>query len=413
MEVVRERCAGLDIHKRTVVACRVNPGDDGEPVKAIRTFGTMTTDLMALSEWLGEVGVTHVAMEATGAYWQPIWNLLEHRFQLLLANARHMKAVPGRKTDVKDCEWIADLLRHGLLQPSFVPELEGREVRELTRYRDALVQERTAEANRIHRTLERANIRLGSVASDLLGMSSRSMLAQMLEGNRDPEALAELAQGRMREKIPMLQQALAGQFGPHQAFLISRQLRHVDELDTLIAELSAQIEERQRPFETELALLDTIPGVGRLIVEGMLAEIGPDMAQFPSDAHLASWAGMCPGQNESAGKRKSGKTRKGSKWLRRMLVQAASSAAKGKTYLAALYRRLAARKGAKRAAVAVGHAILVIAYHILQRRTTYHDLGYEYFDHLNQDRLRQQLVRRLEGLGYAVQISTLARSPAA
>jgi len=364
----------------------------------------MTGSLVALADWLGEVGVTHIAMESTGAYWQPVWNLLEHQFTLLLANARHMKAVPGRKTDVKDCEWIADLLRHGLLQPSFVPELEGREVRELTRYREALIQERTAEANRIHRTLERANIRLGSVASDLLGMSARAMLAQLVDGSRDPETLAELAQGRMREKIPLLQQALVGQFGTHQAFMISRQLRHVDELDALIAELSVQIEERQRPFETELALLDTIPGVGQLIAEGLLAEIGPDMTQFPTAGHLASWGGMCPGQNESAGKRKSGKTRKGSKSLRRILVQAANAAARGKTYLAALYRRLAARKGAKRAAVAVGHAILVIAYKILQARTPYHDLGYDYFDRRNPDRLRQQLVRRLEHLGFTVQL---------
>ena len=410
MQVVHECCAGLDVHKRTVVACRVSPGPNGEPSKAIRTFGTMTVDLVALGEWLGEVGVTDVAMESTGAYWQPVWNILEHRFQLLLANARHMKAVPGRKTDVKDCEWIADLLRHGLLQASFVPELESREVRELTRYRDALVQERTAEANRIHRTLERANIRLGSVASDLLGMSARAMLAQLLEGTRDPEALAELAQGRMREKIPTLQQALVGEFGSHQVFLITRQLRHVDELDVLIGELSAQIEERQRPFETELALLDTIPGVGRLTAEGILSEIGPDMAQFPSAGHLASWAGMCPGQNESAGKRKSGKTRKGSKWLRRLLVQAAHAAARGKTYLAALYRRLAARKGTKKAAVAVGHAILVIAYHVLQRRTPYLDLGYEYFDRRNQDRLRQQLIHRLERLGYTVQLGVQSQA---
>lgn len=294
MELVHERCAGLDIHKRTVVACRVSPGEDGQAAKAIRTFGTTTEELRALGDWLAEVGVTCAAMESTGAYWQPVWNLLEHRFELLLANARHMKAVPGRKTDVKDCEWIADLLRHGLLQPSFVPGLNDREIRELTRYRDALVQERTAEVNRLHRTLERANIRLGSVVSDLTGLSARAMLERLLAGSTDPQQMAELAQGRMREKIPELQRALVGQFGPHQTFLVSRQLRHIDDLDGLLAELDTQIAERESPFETELALLDTIPGVGERIAEGILAEIGVDMDQFPSAAHLASWAGLCP-----------------------------------------------------------------------------------------------------------------------
>ena len=405
MEVLYERCAGLDIHKRTVVACRVSPGADGQAVKATRTFGTMTDELVALGDWLGEVGVTHVAMESTGAYWQPIWNILEHRFNLVLANARHIKAVPGRKTDVKDSEWIADLLRHGLIQGSFVPELEEREVRELTRYRDALTQERTAEVNRIHRTLERANIRLGSVASDLLGVSARAMLAQLLAGKRDPVELAELAQARLREKIPELQRALAGQFGPHQAFLLAHQLRHVDELDALLAEVAAQIEERQRPFETELALLDTIPGIGRTTAQVLLAEIGADMARFPTPGHLASWAGMCPGNHESAGKRTSGKTTKGSKWLRRALTEAAYAAGRGTTYLAAQYHRLIARKGKKKAEVAVGHSILVIAYYVLKRRTPYTDLGGDYFQRRNPDGRRRKLVSELEQMGFAVHLT--------
>ncbi len=406
MEVVYERCAGLDVHKRTVVACRVSPGPDGQAVKQTRTFGTMTADLVALADWLGETGVTHVAMESTGAYWQPVWTILEEHggFELLLVNAHHIKAVPGRKTDVKDSEWIADLLRHGLLQPSFVPEREGREVRELTRYRDALGQERTAEINRIHRTLERANIRLGSVASDLMGVSARAMLARLLAGDRDAAALADLAQARLREKIPELQRALVGQFGPHQAFLLARQLRHVDELDGLIAELTTQIEERQRPFATELALLDTIPGVGRYTAQVLLAEIGPDMSRFPTAAHLASWAGMCPGNHASAGKRKSGKTRKGSQWLRRALTESAYAAGRGKTYLAAQYHRLVARKGKKQAEVAVGHSILVIAYHVLHHRTPFTDLGGDYFQRRNPDRLRRKLVADLQRLGYHVQL---------
>ena len=403
MDVLHERCAGLDVHKKMVMACRVSPDAEGRPTKVVRSFKTTTAELLLLAEWLGEVGVTHVAMESTGAYWQPIWNLLEHRFTLLLANARHMKAVPGRKTDVKDAEWIADLLRHGLLQPSFVPELDGREIRELARYRDALVQERTAELNRLHRTLERGNIRLGSVASDLSGQSARAMLAQLLAGERDAAVLAELAQGRMRTKLPDLREALEGKFGTHQAFLVSRQLEHIDELERLIAEVGEQLAERQRPFETELGLLDTIPGVGRYIAEVILAEIGTDMGQFPSAGHLASWAGLCPGNHESAGKRKSGKTRKGSKWLRRNLVIAAQAAARGKTYLAALYRRLVVRKGAKKAAIAVAHALLVIAYQLLKQRTTYVDLGADYFERRQQERVVPQLIKRLESFGYVVQ----------
>ena len=412
MDVVYERCCGLDIHKKTVVACRIVPGPAGKPTKEIRTFGTMTEDLLALSDWLASEGVTHVAMESTGVYWKPIYNLLEGSFELLLANARHIKAVPGRKTDVRDCEWIADLLRHGLLKPSFVPDRRERELRELTRYRSSLVRERTAEVNRLQKTLEGANIKLAAVASDLMGASGREMLAALVGGSTDATALAQLARGKLRQKLPDLGRALAGRCGAHQRFLLARQLAHIDFLDEAIEQVSAEVRERVRPFEAVVQRLDTIPGVGRWTAEVILAEIGTDMGRFPGAGHLASWAGMCPGNNESAGKRKSSKTRRGSPWLRVALTEAAQAAGRTKgTYLAAQYHRLLARRGKKKATVAVGHTILVIAYHLLTDETGYRDLGGHYFDERDRGLLERRLVRRLEGLGYKV---TLARvDPAA
>jgi transposase len=406
MEVVYERCCGLDVHKQSVVACRVAPGPDGAPRKQVRTFGTMTADLLELSDWLTAAAVTHVAMESTGVYWKPIWNLLEGGFELVLANARHIKAVPGRKTDVRDCEWIADLLRHGLLHGSFVPDRDQRELRELTRYRTSLVRERTAEANRLQKTLEGANIKLAAVATDILGVSGRAMLAALVDGTADATAMADLARGRLREKIPQLEQALAGRFGPHQRFMVAQQLAHLDFLDAAIGRVSTEVAERVREDEPAIARLDTIPGVGRYVAEALVAEIGTDMTRFPSAHHLASWAGMCPGNNESAGKRRSGKTRKGSPWLRALLIQAAHAAARKRgTYLAALYRRLAARRGTSRAAVAVGHAILVIAYHLLRRGTDYDDLGPRYFEERDRDAEQRRLVRRLEALGNTVTLT--------
>ena len=412
MDVVYERCCGLDIHKKTVVACRIVPGPAGKPTKEIRTFGTMTEDLLALSDWLASEGVTHVAMESTGVYWKPIYNLLEGSFELLLANARHIKAVPGRKTDVRDCEWIADLLRHGLLKPSFVPDRRERELRELTRYRSSLVRERTAEVNRLQKTLEGANIKLAAVASDLMGASGREMLAALAGGSTDATALAQLARGKLRQKLPDLGRALAGRCGAHQRFLLARQLAHIDFLDEAIEQVSAEVRERVRPFEAVVQRLDTIPGVGRWTAEVILAEIGTDMGRFPGAGHLASWAGMCPGNNESAGKRKSSKTRRGSPWLRVALTEAAQAAGRTKgTYLAAQYHRLLARRGKKKATVAVGHTILVIACHLLTGETGYRALGGHYFDERDRGLLERRLVRRLEGLGYKV---TLARvDPAA
>jgi transposase len=409
MDVVYPRCCGLDVHKRQVVACLITPGPDGQPTKRTRTFGTMTEDLLALSDWLVAAGCTHLAMESTGVFWKPIWNLLEGSVELLLVNAQHVKAVPGRKTDAMDCEWLADLLRHGLLRPSFVPDRAQRELRELTRYRTSLVRERTAEANRLQKTLEGANIKLAAVATDILGVSGRQMLAALVAGIEDPMALAELAKGRLREKLPELRRALRGQFGDHQRFLVAQQLAHVDFLDGAIAEVSAEIAERLRDSGEVLERLDTIPGIGPYVAEALVAEIGVDMSRFPTAGHLASWAGMCPGNHESAGKRQSGRTRKGSPWLRALLVQAAHAAGRKKgTYLQAQYRRLAARRGRNRAAVAVGHSILVIAYHLLHGGGDYEDLGPDYFDQRDPEAIRRGLVRRLERLGFKVSTEPFA-----
>jgi transposase len=342
-------------------------------------------------------------MESTGVFWKPIYNLLEDRFTLLLVNAQHIKAVPGRKTDVRDCEWIADLLRHGLLRPSFVPDRPQRELRELTRYRTALVEERSAEVNRLQKTLEGANVKLAAVATDVLGRSGRQMLEALVAGQTDAPALAELARGRLRAKLPQLERALVGRVGAHQRFLVARQLAHIDALDALIGEVSAEIAERLRPFEDALVRLDTIPGVGRRAAQVLVAELGTELSRFPSAAHLASWAGMCPGNHESAGKRHSGKTRKGNPYVRAVLIEAGQAAGRTKgTYLAAQYHRLAARRGKKKAAVAVGHSILVRVYYLLTQGTTYQELGGNYFDERDRQAISRRLVRRLEELGFHV-----------
>jgi transposase len=416
VEVVHRRCCGLDVHKKTVVACVLVSQPNGPPHREIRTFGTYTNEVLALANWLAEQGVTHVALESTGVYWKPIWNLLEDRFALLLVNPRHIKAVPGRKTDVLDAEWLAELLRYGLLKASFVPDRAQRELRELTRYRTSLINERSAAVNRLQKTLEGANIKLASVASDVMGLSARQMLAAVVEGTTlDTKALTDLAHGKLRDKLPQLEQALSGRVGPHQRFLLAEQLAHIDALDASIDRLDAEVAERLRPFDDVIDRLDAIPGIGRIIAEVLLAEIGVDMTRFPTANHLASWAGMCPGQNESAGKRRSGKTRKGSPWLRAALVQAAHAAAHSKqSYLAAQYRRLTARRGTKKAAVAVGHSILVTVYHLLtEPDCPYVDLGPTYFDQRAPSVVQRRLVYRLEGLGFKVQLSPLAESPAA
>jgi transposase len=405
MDVVHARCCGLDVHKRTVVACLFISASGREPSKEVRTFGTMTDDLLRLVDWLTSAGCTHAAMESTGVYWKPVYNLLEGTLEVLVVNARHIKAVPGRKTDVKDCEWIAELLRHGLLHPSFIPDRPQRELRELTRYRTSLIQERAAEVNRLQKVLEGANIKLAAVATDIMGASGREMLAALVSGTSAAMTLAQLARGRLREKIPQLEQALAGQFDAHHRFLVAQQLAHIDFLDAVIERVSAEIAERMRPFEDAVALLDTIPGVGRRTAEVLVAEIGTDMTRFPTAAHLAAWAGMAPGNNESAGKRRHAQTRKGSPWLRAALVEAAQAAGRTKsTSLGAQFRRLLPRKGKKRAAVAVGHSILVIAYHLLTKHQPYQDLGPTYFDQRARQAVERRLVRRLEALGYTVSL---------
>jgi transposase len=409
MDVVYPRCSGLDVHTKTVVACVIVPGAKGKPQKTIRTFGTMTDDLLALGDWLAEREVTHVAMESTGVYWQPIWNLLEERFTLLLINAYHIKQVPGRKTDVGDCEWIADLLRHGLLKGSFVPDRTQRELRELTRYRTVLMQERAAEVNRLQKTLEGANIKLAAVATDVLGKSGRQILEALVAGGTEAGDLAQLAKGRMRDKIPQLERALTGSFRPHQQFMVARHLAVIDAMDEIVAQVSAEIAERLRPAEADVKLLDEITGIGRPTAEVWLAEVGSDLERFPTHGHLASWAGLCPGNNESAGKRKSGKTRKGNSALRTALVVAAQAAARKRdSYLSAQYRRLAARRGPKKAIVALAHSLLVIAYHVLKRRVNFADLGPAYFDERNRMSVQRQLVRRLERLGYKVALEPTA-----
>jgi transposase len=387
------------------------PDETGGWHKEMRTFGTLTDELLNLFDWLRNAGITHVAMESTGVYWKPIFNILESEFEVLLVNAQHIKFVPGRKTDVKDAQWIAELLQHGLLKASFIPDVDQRDLRELTRYRTKLIQARSSEINRIQKVLEDANIKLGSVASNVLGVSGREMLEHLVAGQEDPTLLAQLARGRLRAKIEELERALTGHIRETHRLLLKLHLEHIDDLNAKIAMLDEQIEQLMIPFDSGNALerLDAIPGVNRQVAEVILAELGTDMTRFPSAAHAASWAGVAPGQNESAGRNLSSKTRKGNKALKAMLVQAAHTAGRSRdTYLGAQYRRIAARRGKKRAAVAVAHSILVIAYHMLKRGTIYTDLGSDYFERRNEQQIKRQLVKRLENLGYKVALETAA-----
>lgn len=405
MKVLFEHCCGLDVHKKSVTACVITPES-----KEIKTFGTMTEDIFALVEWIREKGCTHVAMESTGVYWKPIYNLLEiEDIEILVVNAQHIKMVPGRKTDVKDAEWIADLLRHGLLKGSYIPNRDQRELRELVRYRKSLVGERSREINRMQKVLEGCNIKLSSVATDITGVSAKAMLKAIIDGAEDTAVVARLAKGKMKNKQRELEKALAGLIGEHQKMILLAQLKHIEFMDQQILGLNKEIEERMRPFEEVLALLETIPGVGRRTSEDIVAEIGIDMSRFPSDGHISSWTGISPGNNESAGKRKSGKTTKGNKSLRSTLVLAARSAARTKnTYLSAQYRRIASRRGGNRAAVAVGHTILIIAYHIIKKREPYKELGADYFDQRKKDVVVNNAIKRLKDLGYKVTVEAAA-----
>jgi transposase len=405
VDIVVERCCGLDVHKDTVVACVRTPGKGGKREKQVRTFGTMTVDLLGLRDWLVALGVTLVGMESTGVYWKPVFYVLEDAIECWVLNARHMRNVPGRKTDVGDAEWICQLVEHGLVQPSFVPPKAIRELRDLTRYRKAQIEERSREAQRLDKVLQDAGVKLSSVASHVLGKSGRDMLEALVAGTRDPEVLAELARGRLRAKIPELRLALEGRFSGHHALIVGQILAKLDFLDEAIATLSSEIDRVIAPFGAEVALLDTIPGVDRRIAECLIAEIGVDMGRFETSARLASWAGLCPGNHESGGKRKSGQARKGSKWLALNLAEAAASAGNTKdTYLGAQFARLRARIGHAKARQAVAHSILVAAFHILAGGVPYDDLGADWFQKRRPEAHARRLARQIEVLGYHVTI---------
>ncbi len=438
MQITYTHAAGLDVHKKTVVACIFTPGHTGKPHKEIRTFGTMTQDLLALVDWLTAHGITHIAMESTGEFWKPVYNLLEGSFTVVVANAQHIKTVPGRKTDVKDAEWIADLLRHGLLKASFIPPLPQRDLRDLTRQRINLVQERARVVNQLQKVLEWANIKLTSVVSDVMGVSARAMLAAIIGGEADQSVLAELAQGRLRAKQAELERALEGHVRPHHRFMLVQHLSHIDFLEGQIAEFDHQITaaiEAQSPppsppsnasdqepamggepsaadtsatavpWEEAVTLLDSAPGIGRTLAEQIIAEVGTDMARFPSEGHLASWAKVCPGNHESAGKRHSGKTGKGSRWMRTASVQAAWAAVKVKdSHLAAVYRRLAVRRGKHKAIMAVAHRLLVAIYHMLKERMPYREIGTAPQSETAKRKVVERLQRQIEKLGYTAEV---------
>jgi transposase len=413
MDVVVDRACGLDVHKRTVVACLLTPGPDGTPHQELRTFSTVTADLLRLTDWLIAAGCTHVAMESTGIYWRPVYNVLEAagQFDLLVVNAQHIKAVPGRKTDTHDAAWIASLLRHGLLRGSFIPPRPLRELRDLTRYRSELVHDRVRLVNRLQKVLEDANLKLAMVATDVMGVSGRAIFAALIAGETDPARLADLARGTLQKKREQLEQALQGQFRPHHAFLLAELLSQIDALEDAEVRVTAELDARLHADTAALDFLDTIPGVNRRIAQIIIAEIGTDMGRFPSAKHLASWAGLCPGNHESAGKQRTGRTRKGSRWLRQALVEAAHGAAHTKhTYLAALYHRLAARRGRNKATLAVAHAILVICYHLLTRQEPYRELGANYFDERARHDVERRLIQRLQRLGYNVVLQPAAQA---
>ena len=406
MKTMVERCAGLDVHKDTVVACVRVPGRGGERLVEVREFGTTTKELLRLREWLVGEAVTLVGMEATGVYWKPVYYVLEEALDCWLLNARHLRNVPGRKTDLQDAAWIAQLVEHGLVKPSFVPPKPIRELRNLTRYRKAQIEERARESQRLDKILQDAGIKLSSVASDITGVSGRTILAALIVGQSDAQELANMAAGRLRKKLPELETALQGRFTRHHALIVGEILAKLDYMDGLIDRLSEEVEQAIAPFAQQVQLLDTIPGVNQRTAEALVAEIGVDMSRFGSSARLASWAGLCPGQHESAGKSRGGKTRKGSKWLRMHLTEAARAAARTRgTYLAAQYARLRGRRGPSIAAIAVAHSIVVAAFHILDQLVPYHDLGSDWFiSRRSHDQQTRWMIRQLALRGYDVQL---------
>jgi len=405
MDAIIERCCGIDVHKKTIVACLLvgKPGE--KPNATIKTFSTMTEDILACKDWLDSEDCTHVALESTGVYWKPIFNIMEESMKIILANARDIKNVPGRKTDVKDCQWIAELLRHGLIKGSFIPPRPIRQLRDLTRYRQKLIQQRSSELNRIQKFLEDANIKLSSVVTDINGISAKDIISHLLNNDMSPKEMAKLAKGRLRNKLGELEKALKGYMTDHHRTVLRICIQMIAFYDQAIEKLNAEIEKNMEPYQETSEILQTIPGVKKKTAETIIAEIGDDMDQFPSHAHLSSWAGMSPGNKQSGDKRYSGKMTPGNKWLKGCLVEASWAASKTKdTYLNARYRRLVTRRGKKRACVAVGHTILIIAYHVIKEQITYKELGADYFDRLNEKYLIKHLISKFKILGYTLEI---------
>jgi transposase len=401
MEAIVEKCCGLDVHQASVVACLLVGGPLSKPRKEVRTFRTMTADLVSLREWLQAEGCTHVAMESTGIYWMPVYSILEGMFELVVGNATHIKQVPGRKTDVKDSEWIADLLRHGLIRRSFVPPPPLRELRELLRYRRKLIDSRSAERNRMLKLLETANIKLASVASDVFGVSGRHMLRALIDGTQTPEQMAALAKGKLRKKVESLRAALHGRVEEHHRFLLQLQLERMEQLEVTIEKLDVRIDEKLVPYQSQHERLQQIPGVDRVCAAVIIAELGVDMTVFPTAGHAAAWTGVCPGNNESAGKQVGRKGRKGNIHLTTALVQSAQAASRTRgTYYKEKYWKLKARRGPMRAAMAIAHKILIAAYHLLSTNSDFIDVGPGYVG--NSNATKKALVRRLERMGYEV-----------
>ena len=398
MEVVYRCCCGIDVHKKVIVACLVNGGE-----QELREFGTTTSEIKSLANWLTESGCEMIAMESTGVFWKPLYNLFELMdLNAMVVNAAHMKALPGRKTDVKDAEWIADLLRHGLLKASYIPSREQRELREITRYRKSLTEERCREVNRLQKILEGANIKLDSVVKDITGKSARKLLQRIIDDDiPDSEEVSKLVHGRMRPKLDQIVASIEGITTPLQRKLLAQIIDHIDDLNRRIGELDKLVQEYMTEYEAAIEAIDEIPGIARRSAEVILAEIGLDMGRFPSAAHLCSWAGVCPGNYQSAGRRKHGKTTKGNSALKTILTQCAKSARTAKnSYFSAQYQRIAARRGKNRATLAVAHSILIAIYHILKNKTAFQDLGSDYYDSFNRDRKINSYLKRLKALGW-------------
>jgi transposase len=404
-----ERCAGLDVHHATIVATVRGPDGAGGRTESTQTFGTMTADLLTLRDWLTAAGVTHVAMESTGVYWKAPYYLLEDRFTVLLVNMQHLQIVPGRKTDVSDSAWLARCLEWGLLKASLVPPQPLRDLRDLTRYRKKQMEDRTQEVNRLHKVLEDCGLKLSTVMSDVLGVSGRAMLRALLQGTTDPAIVADLARGQLRKKLPALREALQGRMRAHHAFLVTQILAKIDFLEDSLEQLTHEIDRQVAPFEPVLTRLGTVPGIARRTAITIVAETGADMTRFPSAAHLCSWAGICPGHNESAGKRRSGRTRQGNRYLRTALIEAgwACTRAKG-TALQARYLRVKRHRGHKKAVIAVGHQLLEIAYYLMRHEVTYHELGADYFAKRDRERATRRHLRQLQALGYRVTLEPAA-----